>query len=63
MTLAKTTADDATQSSDSSPQLQTVQAFTSEIAENAYFKAESRGFIPGYELSDWLEAEQALSVI
>jgi hypothetical protein len=27
------------------------------IAEAAYFKAESRGFIPGHELDDWLEAE------
>jgi hypothetical protein len=30
------------------------------IAELAYFKAESRGFEPGYELQDWIEAEQAL---
>lgn len=28
------------------------------IAELAYFKAESRGFDPGHELEDWLEAEQ-----
>ena len=27
------------------------------IAELAYLKAESRGFEPGYELEDWLEAE------
>jgi hypothetical protein len=27
------------------------------IAELAYFKAESRGFEPGHELEDWLEAE------
>lgn len=27
------------------------------IAELAYFKAESRGFEPGEELTDWLEAE------
>jgi hypothetical protein len=27
------------------------------IAELAYFKAESRGFSPGHELEDWLEAE------
>ncbi len=33
-----------------------------QIAELAYFKAESRGFLPGYELSDWLEAEQELSL-
>ena len=28
------------------------------IAELAYIKAESRGFEPGHELEDWLEAEQ-----
>ncbi|MFZ2406677.1 MAG: DUF2934 domain-containing protein [Methylobacter sp.] len=28
------------------------------IAELAYFKAENRGFAPGHELEDWLEAEQ-----
>lgn len=30
------------------------------IAELAYYKAESRGFQPGYELQDWLEAEKEL---
>ena len=28
------------------------------IAEVAYYKAEGRGFEPGHELEDWLEAEQ-----
>lgn len=28
------------------------------IAVAAYFKAERRGFHPGHELADWLEAEQ-----
>jgi hypothetical protein len=28
------------------------------IAKLAYYKAENRGFAPGYELEDWLEAEQ-----
>jgi hypothetical protein len=28
------------------------------IAEIAYFTAERRGFAPGYEIDDWLEAEQ-----
>lgn len=27
------------------------------IAEAAYFRAEQRGFEPGNEMSDWLEAE------
>lgn len=28
-----------------------------QIAERAYYKAEARGFEPGYEEDDWLEAE------
>ena len=28
------------------------------IAELAYYKAERRGFEPGHELEDWLEAER-----
>ena len=28
------------------------------IREAAYLKAERRGFAPGHELEDWLEAEQ-----
>jgi len=28
------------------------------IEEAAYFKAEKRGFVPGFELDDWLEAER-----
>lgn len=27
------------------------------IAEAAYYRAEKRGFVPGGELQDWLEAE------
>jgi Protein of unknown function (DUF2934) len=27
------------------------------ISYAAYYKAEARGFIPGYEITDWLEAE------
>lgn len=30
------------------------------IAELAYFKAEKRGFEPGYELADWFEAAQEI---
>ena len=33
------------------------------IAAAAYFKAESRGFEPGHELEDWLEAEVELMSI
>lgn len=27
------------------------------VAEAAYFRAQRRGFEPGYELQDWVEAE------
>ncbi len=30
------------------------------IAMRAYFKAEARGFSPGHEVDDWLEAEREL---
>jgi hypothetical protein len=32
------------------------------IAELAYYKAETRGFAPGCELDDWLEAEQEVAL-
>lgn len=31
------------------------------IAELAYLKAEKRGFEPGHEMEDWLEAEVELN--
>jgi hypothetical protein len=30
------------------------------IAEAAYYRAEKRGFDPGHEIEDWLEAELAV---
>jgi hypothetical protein len=33
----------------------------SAIAERAYFKALDRGFAPGFELDDWLEAEREVT--
>lgn len=30
------------------------------IADAAYYRAMNRGFEPGYELDDWLEAERQL---
>jgi hypothetical protein len=33
------------------------------IAVAAYYKAEKRGFIPGGEIGDWLEAEKELNGI
>jgi hypothetical protein len=35
--------------------------FQERIAKNAYYRAEKRGFEDGYELEDWLEAEQEIS--
>lgn len=32
--------------------------FEEKIAKLAYYKAEYRGFEPGHELEDWLQAEQ-----
>lgn len=43
-----------------SPEMPSID-WEAKIAEMAYFKAESRGFTPGQELNDWLEAEQELS--
>jgi hypothetical protein len=31
------------------------------VAELAYQRAEQRGFIPGHEVEDWLEAERAVA--
>ena len=31
------------------------------IAEAAYYKAEKRGFMPGLEVTDWLDAEKELA--
>jgi hypothetical protein len=30
------------------------------IATAAYYRAQERGFVPGFELRDWLEAEAAV---
>ena len=34
--------------------------FREMVAKNAYYRAEKRGFEDGYELEDWLEAEQEI---
>jgi len=35
--------------------------FREMVAVCAYYKAEKRGFEPGHDLDDWLEAEQEIS--
>ena len=43
----------------------TVDAQTKQsmIAEAAYYRAEKRGFAPGHDLDDWLEAEALIEVV
>ena len=36
------------------------QDYQEMIAEAAYYKAEQRGFVPGFEEEDWLEAENEI---
>lgn len=33
------------------------------VAEAAYYRAEKRGFAPGKELDDWLEAEKEIEAL
>lgn len=50
--------DKATLNSDDSNSQIGYPNYDEKIGEIAYFKSESRGFEPGHELSDWLQAEQ-----
>lgn len=36
------------------------EKFRAMVAERAFIKAEKRGFTPGHELDDWLEAEREI---
>jgi hypothetical protein len=60
MKTSKTKDQDTTQKADTQQNV-TPEHQEQAIAESAYLKAESRGFEPGYELDDWLEAEQELN--
>jgi hypothetical protein len=33
------------------------------IQQAAYFRSQSRGFHPGHELEDWLEAEREIDLV
>ena len=33
------------------------------IAERAYYRAERRGFAPGYDVEDWLAAEREVAAL
>lgn len=37
--------------------------FEAMVAEAAYYKAEQRGFAPGFEMDDWLQAERELASV
>ena len=37
--------------------------FRAMVAQAAYYRAEARGFEPGHEESDWLEAEDEIRTI
>ncbi len=41
----------------------TAQARRAMIAENAYLRAERRGFVPGHETEDWLAAETEVDAL
>jgi hypothetical protein len=36
------------------------QVYWRAVAETAYFKAEKRGFLGGFEIDDWVQAEQEI---
>jgi len=38
-----------------------IDEFREMVAKSAYYRSEKRGFEDGYELDDWLEAEQEIS--
>lgn len=38
-----------------------LKEFREMVAVNAYYRAQKRGFEPGHETEDWLEAEHEIS--
>jgi hypothetical protein len=40
-----------------------INEFREMVAANAYYRAEKRGFEPGHEMDDWLEAEREIKSI
>ncbi len=65
-TIPKTTATKKSTPKSSSarkPARKSVNAteFLAMIATNAYYRAESRGFAPGDDMQDWLDAESEIS--
>ena len=61
--VADATAARAKRSSSTTSVAVTEEARRSMIAENAYLRAERRGFTPGNEDADWLAAEQEVDAL
>lgn len=70
-TFKKSNAENIVTASTNEPLLQSVKVkpdvldiepelFREMVSALAYYKAEQRGFEPGHELEDWLDAEQEL---
>ncbi|BBA33318.1 hypothetical conserved protein [Methylocaldum marinum] len=53
-------SEESTQDSPRSSAPFTEDTINQKIAEAAYYRAERRGFAPGYEIEDWLEAEKEI---
>ena len=45
---------------EASPAAQLEETLRRMIAERAYYRAEQRGFEPGHDYEDWLEAEREI---
>jgi hypothetical protein len=52
---------DATRAPADSAAFESVDPRREAIAEAAYYKAEQRGFAPGNDMQDWLDAERELA--
>ena len=61
--IAEAAAARAKRASSTTSAAVTEEARRSMIAENAYLRAERRGFAPGNEDADWLAAEQEVDAL
>jgi hypothetical protein len=55
-TTAQGTAPQSSADTTAAPSISTVE-FRNRVSEAAYYRAQQRGFAPGWEERDWLEAE------
>jgi len=55
--VSKTIPSDTKSSMTDKPKKLSKEQILSRIAVSAYYKAEARGYEPGHEIQDWLEAE------